>query len=124
MRLPFLRTAPQEQKKQIGQFLGLNTNMIINENEFADMENMSSDRFPAICTRRPRGEIMKTLSKPHGLYHKNGLCALSKVSTSYCTAFIAFCKPSRRTRTAGHSVAAWPASRTAMPAAAQSSAAW
>ena len=57
-------------------------------------------------------------------YYKNGLCALSKVSTSYCTAFIAFCKPSRRTRTAGHSVAAWPASRAAMPAAAQSSAAW
>ena len=73
MRLPFLRTASQEQRKQIGQFLGLNRNLIINENEFSDMQNMSSDRFPAICTRRPRGEIMKTLGKPHGLFHKNGL---------------------------------------------------
>lgn len=80
MRLPFLRTAPQEQKKQIGQFLGLNRNLIINENEFSDMQNMSSDRFPAICTRRSRGVVMKTLGKPHGLCHKNGLAYVDGTS--------------------------------------------
>lgn len=83
MRLPFLRTAPQEQRKQIGQFLGLNKSLIINENEFADMQNMSSDRFPAICTRRPRGAVMKTLGKPHGLFHKNGLAYVDGTKLYY-----------------------------------------
>ena len=71
-RLPFLQTAPRENTRQIGAFLGLNKNMVIQENEFSDMKNMSSDRFPAICTRPARGEISKTLSKPHGLFIKMG----------------------------------------------------
>lgn len=72
-RLPFLQTAPRENTRQIGAFLGLNKNMVIQENEFSDMKNMSSDRFPAVCTRPARGEAIKTLSKPHGLFYKNGL---------------------------------------------------
>lgn len=72
-RLPYLTTAPKETSRQIGNFLGLNTGAVINENEFADMVNMSSDCFPAISTRKHRGETLKELSKPHGLYFKNGL---------------------------------------------------
>ena len=72
-RLPFLQTAPRENSRQIGSFLGLNKNLVINENEFSDMKNLSSDRFPAICTRQARGVVQKTLAKPHGLFCKNGL---------------------------------------------------
>lgn len=72
-RLPYLTTAPKETSRQIGNFLGLNTGAVINENEFADMMNMSSDCFPAISTRKHRGKIHKTLEKPHGLFFKNGL---------------------------------------------------
>lgn len=72
-RLPYLTTAPKETSRQIGNFLGLNTGAVIDENEFADMVNMSSDCFPAISTRKHRGETLKKLSKPHGLYFKNGL---------------------------------------------------
>lgn len=72
-RLPYLQTAPKEMSRQIGSFLGLNKGLVIAENEFSDMKNMSSDRFPAICTRQNRGEVQKTLSSPHGLFYKNGL---------------------------------------------------
>ena len=41
-RLPFLTMAPKENSRQIGNFLGLNTGTVISENEFADMQNMSS----------------------------------------------------------------------------------
>lgn len=72
-RLPFLKMSQKESTVQISSFLGLNRETVIRENEFADMKNMSSDKFPAISTRRNRGEVIKKLSKPHGLYHKNGL---------------------------------------------------
>lgn len=72
-RLPILTMAPKETSHQIGNFLGLNTGAVINENEFADMKNMASDDFPAISTRKPRGKIIKNLTTPHGLFYKNGL---------------------------------------------------
>lgn len=59
-RLPFLTMAPKENSRQIGNFLGLNTGTVISENEFADMQNMSSDDFPAISTRKPREKSSRT----------------------------------------------------------------
>lgn len=72
-RLPYLRGAARESVKQLGAFGGLNKNLIISENEFSDMKNMSSNQFPAISVRRNRGSVIKTLSEPNGLFYKNGL---------------------------------------------------
>lgn len=82
-RLPYLTTAPKETSRQVGNFLGLNTGTVIQENEFADMKNMSSRDFPAISTRRTRGEIIKTLGKPHGLHYKNGLAYVDGTGLYY-----------------------------------------
>lgn len=83
MRLPYLSTAPKEQTKVIGNFGGLNKGLVISENEFSDMTNMSSHRFPAIATRRHRGESIKTLSKPNGLFHKNGIVYVDGTALYY-----------------------------------------
>lgn len=82
-RLPFLTMAPKENSRQIGNFLGLNTGTVISENEFADMQNMSSDDFPAISTRKPRGKIIKNLTTPHGLFYKNGLAYVDGTELYY-----------------------------------------
>lgn len=72
-RLPLCQMSARGTTKQIGSFGGLNMGLVINENEFSDMKNMSSDNFPAISTRKNRGKVLKTLKKPHGIFYKNGL---------------------------------------------------
>lgn len=83
MRIPYLRMALQESVKQIGAFGGLNKGLVTAEHEFVDMYNMSSDRFPAIATRKPRGEVLKTLKNPHGLFYKNGLIYVDGTAAYY-----------------------------------------
>lgn len=72
-RLPYLSMAPKEQHVQISTFLGLNAGSVIAENEFADMKNMTADKWPAAAAREPRGEVMKQLDKPNGIYYKDGI---------------------------------------------------
>lgn len=72
MRLPFVGNI-KTQKKTLGIFGGINQTEVIAENEFADMENMSSDLYPAIGTRSPRGEEEKAFTKFNGLHDNNGL---------------------------------------------------
>lgn len=61
------------QKKTTGTFGGINENEVINENEFAEMKNMSSDLYPAIGPRLARGEVVAKLKKPNGTHYNNGL---------------------------------------------------
>lgn len=82
-RLPYLNITPKENSRQVGNFLGLNWGAVINENEFADMRNMTSDCFPAISTRKTRGKVLKTLTSPHGLFYKNGLVYASGTKLYY-----------------------------------------
>ena len=82
-RLPVLTMAPRGDNRSIGSFLGLNKGVVIGENEFSDMKNMSSDNFPAISTRKPRGEVIKTLTTPHGLFYKNGLAYVDGTKLYY-----------------------------------------
>ena len=82
-RLPMLTMTPRGDSKQIGSFGGLNKGLVIGENEFSDMKNMSSDVFPAIAVRKPRGEILKSLSKPHGIIYKNGLAYVDGTKLYY-----------------------------------------
>ena len=82
-RLPMLTMTPRGDSKQIGSFGGLNKGLVIGENEFSDMKNMSSNVFPAIAVRKPRGEILKSLSKPHGIIYKNGLAYVDGTKLYY-----------------------------------------
>ena len=82
-RLPVLTMAPRGGSRSIGSFLGLNKGIVIGENEFSDMKNMSSDSFPAISTRKTRGKVIKTLAKPHGLFYKNGLAYVDGTKLYY-----------------------------------------
>lgn len=82
-RLPYLSITPKETSRQVGNFLGLNRGAVINENEFSDMMNMTSDSFPAISTRKKRGKVLKTLDTPHGLFFKNGLAYVSGTELYY-----------------------------------------
>lgn len=83
MRLPYLRTEPRQSEKSIGSFMGLNKQLVIQENEFSDMRNMSTDCFPAVSVRKARGEIQKTIGKPNGLFYKNGLAYVDGTSLYY-----------------------------------------
>lgn len=83
MRLPYLRMAARDETKKVGNFGGLNKGLVIAENEFSDMENMSSDQFPAISVRRRRGEVQGNLAKPNGIIHKNGLAYVDGTGMFY-----------------------------------------
>lgn len=60
-------------REMIGQFGGYNHNLRIPNNDFWDMENMSSDAYPLITPREPRG-IVRTFTKPNGLFAHERLC--------------------------------------------------
>lgn len=83
MRLPYLSYVQNQRLKAIGEFAGLNKNLICNENEFSDMGNISDRFYPAIGSREPRGEIMETISNLHGMIYKNGLFYVSGTSAYY-----------------------------------------
>ena len=72
MRLPIVNPITRT-KKQEGVFGGLDTRSSVQDGYFADMKNMSSDYYPAAGPRQARGESIKTLETPNGLYWKNGL---------------------------------------------------
>lgn len=82
-RLPFLMMNPKEAEKQFISFLGLNRGISISDNEFSDMKNMTSELYPAISTRKNRGEIQKTIEKPHGMCYKNGLVTVEGTGLYY-----------------------------------------
>ena len=56
MALPQLQTYAR-QKLFTEQFTGYNHNRRINDGEMFDETNLSSDLFPMLCTRKPRGDM-------------------------------------------------------------------
>ena len=54
-------------------FLGYNHNLRIGENEFYDMKNMTSDCYPVLSPRKPRG-VYASPANPNGLIAKDALC--------------------------------------------------
>lgn len=72
MKLPRLREY-RLTKDMVTDFRGYNHNLQIGENHFYDMKNMSSSLYPLLSPRNKRLKI-RTLTKPNGLYAKNGLC--------------------------------------------------
>lgn len=92
MSLPFLtssgkydpvRAIGQKRERTVGQWGGLDERLVIEENAFSAMQNMSTRFFPAIATRLPRGAAQRTIASPHGLYHKNGLFWISGTQCYY-----------------------------------------
>lgn len=78
MSLPYLQSAggPKHQRT-VGQWKGLDERLIIDDESFSAMQNLSSRFFPAVATRLPRGAAQSNIVNPHGLYHKNGLFWIS-----------------------------------------------
>lgn len=72
MRYPTLN-APKSTRQTIDVFRGYNHNLKIKDGEFWDMENLSSDEYPVLSPRNPRGVYTKTAS-PQGVVSKGELC--------------------------------------------------
>lgn len=72
MKYPKLRVIP-ETTQMIDVFGGYNHNLRINENEFFDMKNMTSDHYPVLSPRAGRGKFVNT-ENATGLIEKDSLC--------------------------------------------------
>lgn len=57
----------------IMEFKGYNHNLYIGDNQFYEMQNMTSSFYPVLSPREKRG-ILNTFTKPNGLMGKNKLC--------------------------------------------------
>lgn len=60
-------------RDMIDAFGGYNHNLRIGNGEFYDMHNLSSDNYPVLSPRRPRG-VYDVPTRPQGLIEKDALC--------------------------------------------------
>lgn len=81
MQLPTL-SAKAKTVQSVSDFAGYNHNLIINDNQMYDMENLSTDLYPIMSQRKPRGNLRK-ITKPNGLYAKEKLYWVDGTSV-YC----------------------------------------
>lgn len=72
MAFPRLRV-PSATRQMIDTFGGYNHNLRIGDGEFYNMQNMSSDNYPLLTTRKSRG-VYAVADKPTGLIAKDALC--------------------------------------------------
>lgn len=72
MNYPVL-TPPESRRETTNLFLGLNRNDLPGEGELADMENLTSDRYPVLASR-PRRGIYAMPAAPSGMIAKDSLC--------------------------------------------------
>ena len=63
----------QKSRQMADIFSGYNHNLRINDNEFFDMKNMTSERYPVLAPRGKRGSYAKS-GKATGLIAKDKLC--------------------------------------------------
>lgn len=71
MRYPFLQSPPSS-RTTVDTFLGYNHNLRIPENQFYDMQNMTSDHYPVLRSR-PKRSLYKSLYHARGIAAKDGL---------------------------------------------------
>ena len=72
MKFPKLNEQPTS-RSITDVFAGYNHNLRISDGEFYDEENLFSDDYPLLATRRPRGVYASPL-RPQGLIAKDALC--------------------------------------------------
>lgn len=70
---PYL-TSVSKSRSMIDNFGGYNHNLRIGENEFFDMENMTSDHAPVLAPRKKRGLYEANCVSPSGMTAKTNLC--------------------------------------------------
>lgn len=56
--LPSL-TASSRTVQSVSDFRGYNHNLVIDDNQFYDMRNLTLDEYPVLTQRQPRGTIKK-----------------------------------------------------------------
>lgn len=59
-------------RDNLTEFGGYNHNLTLQDNQFYDMQNMTTSFYPVLSPRGKRGKIRK-IQKPNGLFAKNGL---------------------------------------------------
>lgn len=72
MENPILASPPSS-RQTVDTFYGYDHNERIGDGRFYEMENMTSDHFPVLSTRRKRG-VYKQIAQPRALGVKDGLC--------------------------------------------------
>lgn len=81
MKLPALYSLSQS-RAEVTAFGGLDRTERCAEGQFAAAQDLSARRWPALCPRPPR-RLLTQLSRPHGLYAKNGLIWVSGTTLYY-----------------------------------------
>lgn len=81
-RLQLLNSV-SKRKNVVGVFAGLNRTDTIADGEFEEMENLTSSSYPAAEPRKPRGDRLKTILRPHGMLWKNGLAYIDGTKFYY-----------------------------------------
>ncbi len=71
MRYPYLKPIAKS-RQMIGSFGGYDHSLRIADNEWYETENTSTDWFPLLGPRKPRGRV-RQLTKPNGLFAHVGL---------------------------------------------------
>ena len=79
MWLPNL-TQQYTQSLYTTQFLGLNRRLVTSDGEFADELNLTSDYFPVMSPRKPRGILNKGAEL--GILAKDALCRVTRVNNA------------------------------------------
>lgn len=83
MRLPYVGYTGNQKLSAITRFGGYCNSLIMAENEFSDMQNVSDRFYPAVGSRAPRGSVQQTISDCNALYWKNGLFYVSGTEAYY-----------------------------------------
>lgn len=86
----------QKQAQSITDFQGYNHNIVINENQFFDMKNVTTDFYPVLTQRKPRGTI-KHIEKPNGLFAKDYLAYVDGDAFYYNDRFVCLVEDSPKT---------------------------
>lgn len=73
MEYPILNVKPKS-RQMLDIFLGYNHNMRIADGEFYDMQNMTSDYYPVLASRRGRGVYKEDANAVTGILAKDKLC--------------------------------------------------
>lgn len=82
--MPYLPSLPEGTvtRQMTDTFSGYNHNLKIGEGEFFDTENLSSDHYPMLSTRRKRS-VAATFQKPLGIFSKAALAYVDGSSLFY-----------------------------------------
>ena len=73
MKYPMMSEIPS-QRQMVEAFGGYNHNLRISDNEFYDMKNLSSSKYPVLSVRPARGVFTTPATKVQGLISKDTLC--------------------------------------------------